>query len=108
MLSDTARLEELSLPTKDAKLMLIGTKSSKAEQIRLSEANNHVQEDDISDESQSDATLDCSEQNEHKQVLERYGNPENAMIGILNTEEILNPNECLVGLCDKRGQALRL
>ncbi|CAH8841435.1 unnamed protein product [Trichobilharzia szidati] len=108
MLSDTAKLEELSLPTKDAKLMLIGTKPSEAEQIRLSEANNHVQGDDMSDEGRSDVAADWSEQNEHKQVLERYGKPENAMIGILNTEEILDPNECLVGLCDKRGQALRL
>ncbi|CAH8496200.1 unnamed protein product [Heterobilharzia americana] len=91
-----------------AKLMLVGTKPSEAEQVRLSEASNHVQGGDMLDESRADPVIDWSEQTEHKQVLERYGKPENAMVGILNTEEILDPNECLLGLCDKRGQPLRL
>ncbi|CAH8525154.1 unnamed protein product [Schistosoma rodhaini] len=107
ILSDNTTLGELSLPGKDVKLMLVGTKPSEAEQVRLSEANNHANEE-ISDDCRSEVSMDWSDQTEHKQVLERYGKPENAMVGILNTEEILDPNECLLGLCDKRGQPLRL
>ncbi|CAH8487176.1 unnamed protein product [Schistosoma turkestanicum] len=107
ILSDNTTLGELSLPGKDAKLMLVGTKPSEAEQVRLSEANSTANEE-LSNDCQSDVTMDWSDQTEHKQVLERYGKPENAMVGILNTEEVLDPNECLLGLCDKRGQPLRL
>ncbi|KAK4469185.1 hypothetical protein MN116_006763 [Schistosoma mekongi] len=107
ILSDSITLGELSLPSKGAKLMLVGTKPSEAEQVRLSEASNHASEKTL-DDCGSDVTMDWSDQTEHKLVLERYGKPENAIIGILNTEEILDPDECLLGLCDKRGQPLRL
>lgn len=108
ILSDNACLKDLKLPQRDAKLMLIGTTPSDAEQLRLSEATNSTRGDNLLDNVAIDSSIDWCEQAEHKRILERYGKPDNAMIGILNSEEILAPDECLTGLYDKRGQSLRL
>lgn len=108
LLSDSASLGSLSLPTRDAKLMLVGTSQSEADELRQVESIPVVEGDKIATVSPVDSNTDWSEQTEHKRVLERFGKPENAMVGILNSEEILAPDESLTGLYDKRGQALRL
>ncbi|CAH8531481.1 unnamed protein product [Dicrocoelium dendriticum] len=109
MLSDGSTLRDLKLPPRDAKLMLIGSRQSEADQLRQVEATGSsgiVVGDDIV--GSPDIDSEWCEQTEHKRVLERFGKPENAMVGILNSEEILAPDESLTGLYDKRGRALRL
>ncbi|CAL8091924.1 unnamed protein product [Calicophoron daubneyi] len=108
VLSDASALQDLHLPSKGAKLMLLGTSQSEADQIRQAEALNAVRGDFVADVVTPEPAMDWCEQPEHKRVLERFGKPEGAMVGILNTEEMLAPDECLTGLYDKRGRPLRL
>ncbi|VDP84294.1 unnamed protein product [Echinostoma caproni] len=108
LLSDSASLGSLQLPARDAKLMLVGTSQSEADELRQVEATPVVEGDKTTSGSPIEPNTDWSEQTEHKRVLERFGKPENAMIGIINSEEILAPDESLTGLYDKRGQPLRL
>ncbi|THD23678.1 Ubiquitin domain-containing protein UBFD1 [Fasciola hepatica] len=98
----------LQLPARDAKLMLVGTSQSEADELRQVESTPVVEGDKIATVSPVEPNTEWSEQTEHKRILERFGKPDNAMVGILNSEEILAPDESLTGLYDKRGQALRL
>ncbi|TPP62094.1 Ubiquitin domain-containing protein UBFD1 [Fasciola gigantica] len=108
LLSDSTSLGSLQLPARDAKLMLVGTSQSEADELRQVESTPVVEGDKIATVSPVEPNTEWSEQTEHKRILERFGKPDNAMVGILNSEEILAPDESLTGLYDKRGQALRL
>lgn len=55
-----------------------------------------------------ETALDWSSEPEHSRVLEKFGHPEDAVVGIVNSQDILVPDEALTGLYDKRGHALRL
>ncbi|KAA3674895.1 uncharacterized protein DEA37_0009731 [Paragonimus westermani] len=111
LLSDSMKLGDLRIVSKDAKLMLVGASQSEADRIRQVEAASADGDDVEKRENGSSGPvgeLSWSEQTEHRRVLERFGKPDNAMVGILNTEEMLAPNESLTGMYDKRGRALRL
>ncbi|KAG5450708.1 Ubiquitin domain-containing protein ubfd1 [Clonorchis sinensis] len=110
LLEDSTQIQSLNLTSREAKLMLVGASQLEADRLRQAEEAASSAVGDVAEQNNQtgDGELSWCEQTEHKRVLERFGKPENAMVGILNSEEMLAPNECLTGLCDKRGQPLRL
>ncbi|KAL7061653.1 hypothetical protein AAHC03_0728 [Spirometra sp. Aus1] len=107
ILDDSKRLSELKLPPRDAKLMLIGSERSAAEQVRKAEQKGQPAEASpgpVNEDSDSDLSSD----GEHRRVLERFGMPDDVMVGIMNSQDLLAPDEALSGMYDKRGQSLRL
>ncbi|VDN16179.1 unnamed protein product [Dibothriocephalus latus] len=55
-----------------------------------------------------DSDSDLFSEGEHRRVLERFGMPDDVMVGIMNSQDLLAPGEALSGMYDKRGQSLRL
>ncbi|VDL95815.1 unnamed protein product [Schistocephalus solidus] len=107
ILDDSKRLSELKLPPRDAKLMLIGSERSAAEKVRNAEQKAQPVEA-ASESANEDSDSDLFSEGEHRRVLERFGMPEDAMVGIINSQDLLAPDETLSGMYDKRGQSLRL
>lgn len=115
VLVDDIKLENLHFSLHSAKLMLVGTQANEVEHLQNSAAlmdnysncsANNLTSHGVYGENDDDS--DWCDQVEHKNILKRFGMPDNVMVGILNTEECLTPDQCLVGLYDKRGQSLRL
>ncbi|KAG5454411.1 hypothetical protein CSKR_107202 [Clonorchis sinensis] len=109
LLEDSTQIQSLNLTSREAKLMLVGASQLEADRLRQAEEAASSAVGDVAEQNNQtgDGELSWCEQTEHKRVLERFGKPENAMVGILNSEEMLAPNECLTGLCDKRDLHVR-
>lgn len=105
LLSDATQLQSLDLNTKDPKIMLIGTSRSAAVEPTASAAKGG---DQAATASQRSGRECWSDMPEHKKVLDRHGKPKNATVGLLKTEAVFLPDDSLIGLYNKNGEALRL
>lgn len=109
ILHDSTIVQNIGLPEKEAKIMVVGTDRVTADQVRKDEqTDGPLKPEEMVDNNRLPGTDTWSEQTDHKRVLEQFGKPEDAMIGIINSQDNLAPDEPLSGMLDKRGQHLRL